>query len=603
DEGEEKWVPTTKLGRLVQQGKIKSLEQIYLFSLAVKEYQIVDFFLGGSLKDEVMKIMPVQKQTRAGQRTRFKAFVVVGDYNGHCGLGVKCAKEVATAIRGAIILAKMATVPVRRGYWGNKIGKVHTVPTKVTGECGSVTVRLIPAPRGAGIVAARTPKKVLQMAGIEDCYTCSRGSTRTLGNFVKATFYALANTYGFLTPDLWRETVFTKSPLQEYSDFLAKPVVPGVAAQGAEEALDFVLSNPARRSEFVDYLGHKERAHMKNASDIRAFRSQLENEIRKLRDAPAERQPAGHQQHQQQQQQQQEMQGGRGGGDIAAPITAAPVGNANSNSEFMARLMREPAAPAGIPKYHGGPAARQAAGPAAAAPAAAAPVGKPSSKEEAKECMARLYARSNLLPTVTGSGKKGAAAMRSTKVATVMVNGRAKEWEEAQLDINRLFQLNGNFGDVAALLKQLAQLRALLEARKAEGHKKVFICAPLLSCIGHLDDDLDAQWAAEGLLDASGTELELPAGYSPLCFPLVIRGLGPLALEPVQPGSKRAVATGADGQAYALTAVGKRLWGQMVRAMFGSPQAAARVPLYWSTQEPAGLEAGDGWLQQAQLWE
>lgn len=39
---------------------------------------------------------------------------------------------------------------------------------------------------------------------------------------MKATFYALANTYGFLTPDLWRETVFTKSPLQEYSDFLAK---------------------------------------------------------------------------------------------------------------------------------------------------------------------------------------------------------------------------------------------------------------------------------------------------------------------------------------------------------------------------------------------
>lgn len=164
-----------------------------------------------------MKIMPVQKQTRAGQRTRFKAFVVVGDHNGHVGLGVKCAKEVATAIRGAIIQAKMSVVPVRRGYWGNKIGKVHTVPIKSTGKCGSVTIRLIPAPRGAGIVAARTPKKVLQMAGIDDCYTCSRGSRKTLGNFVRATFHALASTYGFLSPDLWQETKYSKAPLQEFT--------------------------------------------------------------------------------------------------------------------------------------------------------------------------------------------------------------------------------------------------------------------------------------------------------------------------------------------------------------------------------------------------
>ncbi|XP_013792604.2 40S ribosomal protein S2-like [Limulus polyphemus] len=164
--------------------------------------------------------MPVQKQTRAGQRTRFKAFVAIGDYNGHVGLGVKCSKEVATAIRGAIILAKLSVIPVRRGYWGNKIGKPHTVPCKVTGKCGSVLVRLIPAPRGTGIVSAPVPKKLLTMAGIEDCYTSARGSTATLGNFAKATYLAIQQTYSYLTPELWKENLLTKSPYQEFTDYL-----------------------------------------------------------------------------------------------------------------------------------------------------------------------------------------------------------------------------------------------------------------------------------------------------------------------------------------------------------------------------------------------
>ncbi|KAK8559390.1 hypothetical protein V6N13_026815 [Hibiscus sabdariffa] len=81
---------------------------------------------------------------------------------------------------------------------------------------------MVPAPRGAGIVAARVPKKVLQFAAIEDVFTSSRGSTKTLGNFVNATFECLLKTYGFLTPDFWKETRFTRSPFQEYTDLLGK---------------------------------------------------------------------------------------------------------------------------------------------------------------------------------------------------------------------------------------------------------------------------------------------------------------------------------------------------------------------------------------------
>lgn len=69
--------------------------------------------------------MSVQKQTHAGQWARFKAFVAIGDYNGHIGLGIRCSKEVAIAICGTIILAKPSIVPVQRGYWGNKIGKLQ----------------------------------------------------------------------------------------------------------------------------------------------------------------------------------------------------------------------------------------------------------------------------------------------------------------------------------------------------------------------------------------------------------------------------------------------------------------------------------------------
>ncbi|TKC34669.1 hypothetical protein EI555_011641 [Monodon monoceros] len=180
--------PRTR-SRLVKDMKIKSLEEIYLFSLPIKESEIIDIVLGASLKDEVLKLMSVQKQTCAGQRTRFKVFVTIRDYNRHVGLGVKCSKEVAIAISEAIILDKLSIVPVWQVYWGNKIGKPCTVPCKVTGHW---------------LYAAPVPKKLLMMAGIDNCYTSARACAAILGNFAKTTFGAISKTYSYLTPDLWK---------------------------------------------------------------------------------------------------------------------------------------------------------------------------------------------------------------------------------------------------------------------------------------------------------------------------------------------------------------------------------------------------------------
>lgn len=77
--------------------------------------------------------MPMQKQIHAGQRTQFKAFVAIRETNGHVSLGVKCSKEVATAILEAIIAAKISIVPMWQGYWGNTIDRPHNAPCKVTG--------------------------------------------------------------------------------------------------------------------------------------------------------------------------------------------------------------------------------------------------------------------------------------------------------------------------------------------------------------------------------------------------------------------------------------------------------------------------------------
>jgi small subunit ribosomal protein S2e len=223
----------------VRAGHIKSLEEVYTHSIPIKEAPIVEKLISmqktnRELSDEIMCILSVQKQTKAGQRTRFKAVVATGDKAGHVGIGIKCAKEVQIAIKGALVDAKINIVPVRRGYWGSKIGAVHTIPIKVKGKCGSCTVRMIPAPRGTGRVSALVSKKILEFAGVDDVYTTCTGQTRTRENFCRAVFQCLKKTYSFLTPDLWPKTDFIPSPFIKNWRFLAEDAKKGGARDGGD---------------------------------------------------------------------------------------------------------------------------------------------------------------------------------------------------------------------------------------------------------------------------------------------------------------------------------------------------------------------------------
>jgi small subunit ribosomal protein S5 len=87
-------------------------------------------------------------------------------------------------------------IKVKRGCgsWECGCDIAHSIPMKVEGTAGSVRVTLKPAPQGIGLVTGEISRKVLELAGIKDAWTFSKGQTRTTINFAKATFNALKAT-------------------------------------------------------------------------------------------------------------------------------------------------------------------------------------------------------------------------------------------------------------------------------------------------------------------------------------------------------------------------------------------------------------------------
>ena len=200
----EQWVPKTRLGKMIQEGRITSIEEVFTGGLQVKEPQIMDALLP-DLQEEVININLVQKQTDAGEKSSFKAIVAVGNRDGFIGLGSGKARQVRNAIEKAAADARLKIVPVRRGCgsWECDCGKPHSIPFQIEGKTGGAKIVIIPGPRGLGLVSSEVSKVILSLAGIKDCWTRSYGSTRTVPSFAYAVFDALKKTYSLITPMDW----------------------------------------------------------------------------------------------------------------------------------------------------------------------------------------------------------------------------------------------------------------------------------------------------------------------------------------------------------------------------------------------------------------
>ncbi|PIN90192.1 30S ribosomal protein S5 [Candidatus Pacearchaeota archaeon CG10_big_fil_rev_8_21_14_0_10_32_14] len=203
------WVPKTDLGRKVKSGQVTNLNQIIDSNQKILEQQIVDKLI--NVKTDLLLMgqskgkfgggkrrawRQTQRKKKEGNVATFSALAVIGDEDGHVGIGQGRAKETLPARDKAVRKAKLEVIRVRRGCasFDCSCDKLHTVPFVVEGKAGSVRITLIPAPQGTGLVAGNEVKKILKLAGIHDVYSKTFGKIRTTFNLAKATMDALEKT-------------------------------------------------------------------------------------------------------------------------------------------------------------------------------------------------------------------------------------------------------------------------------------------------------------------------------------------------------------------------------------------------------------------------
>lgn len=203
----ENWNPKTEVGKRTKAGEIKDIDQILDKNLPILETEIVDILLPnmesilimigqskgkfGGGKRSIWR--QTQKKTCEGNRPKFTSVAVIGNKDGYIGLGVGKAKETVPAREKAIRQAKLNLIKIKRGCgsWECSCAGPHSIPFKVYGKCGSVEVELMPSPKGSSLRVEKECQKILELAGIKDVYSKTKGQTTTRLNLIKACFAAL----------------------------------------------------------------------------------------------------------------------------------------------------------------------------------------------------------------------------------------------------------------------------------------------------------------------------------------------------------------------------------------------------------------------------
>ncbi len=201
------WKPTTSLGKKVKAGEITSIDQVFDQGLSILEPQIVDALLP-DLQEDLLLIgqakgkfgggqrrifRQTQKKTREGNKIHFMTCAVVGNKDGYVGVAPGKSKETVPARDKAKRKARLNLIRIRRGCgsWETDAREPNSVPFAVTGKCGSVKITLMPAPRGKGLCIEKECAKVLELAGIKDVWSKTKGQTKTKLNLIYALMDAL----------------------------------------------------------------------------------------------------------------------------------------------------------------------------------------------------------------------------------------------------------------------------------------------------------------------------------------------------------------------------------------------------------------------------